>query len=263
MTEESLREVVATVAQLNPGDIGFSTPFSGSLAQSLGRARLAAALRTHYNISNADVYKANSFGALCQVLGVPTGKGNAYTIPTPEPAREGQASHNVSQDLGTAARIGIDIEPVDALPNTADLWEDSFYQETFTPQEIAYAQLRPVPRASLAAMWCAKEALRKSDSHHARLAWHAIEVIHNDDGKPSIQVNGRSIAGSLSISHTDTLACAVFVTVPFSGATVSEKPPAAALPAVVPRISRKPMILSCVALATALAALVRVLLLSH
>jgi hypothetical protein len=38
-----------------------------------------------------------------------------------------------------------------------------------------------------------------------------IEVIHDDLGKPSILVNGRKSAGALSLSHTDEIAFAVFV----------------------------------------------------
>ena len=112
---------------------------------------------------------------------------------------------------GSSITVGADVESLAAMPEATDYWEDDFYKTTYTSREIAHALLQPSPRASFAAMWCAKEALHKADPSLANTNWQMIEVIHDDLGKPGLLVNGRQPAGALSLSHTDEIAFAVFV----------------------------------------------------
>jgi phosphopantetheinyl transferase (holo-ACP synthase) len=95
------------------------------------------------------------------------------------------------------------------MPKATDYWEDEFYRQHFTRQEIAYALLQLAPRESFAAMWCAKEALRKADARWAETDWHLTEVAHGPTGKPALISQGEAIPCSVSLSHTSDFAIAV------------------------------------------------------
>lgn len=225
MTKENLLEVLATISRSDLGQIQTSTPLSSLLAGSLGRARLDAALRTKYSMKVPRVYQANTFGELCELLeidGVATEVGENVSVPTTE-----------TKDLphvSDAYDLGIDIENVADLPEVYDYWDDSFYQKTFTPSEIAYALLQPTPRQSFAAMWCAKEAVRKAVPSLAQSDWTRIEVAHGPDGRPAVHVDGHLRSGTLSLSHTGTLAVAVYLDSPVPKGNLIAKPPVSSVP---------------------------------
>jgi phosphopantetheine--protein transferase-like protein len=209
MNEEILREIVSKLAKIDPAQISATTPLNGPLGGSFGRARLDANLRSRFGVSNPAIYNVDTFGDLCAVLGIATSSNPSARVVAPSqalviPAAEIQAA-------GSGIVVGADVESVSAMPEASDYWEDDFYKTTFTSREIAHALLRPSPRASFAAMWCAKEALRKADASLANADWQMIEVTHDELGKPGILVNGRQPEGALSLSHTDEFALAVFV----------------------------------------------------
>jgi len=209
MNEEILREIVSNLAKIDPGQLSAATPLNGPLAGSFGRARLDANLRSRFGASNPAVYNVNTFGELCAALSIATSSS-----PAPQTTALSQTLPILPSETQTAASgvvVGTDVESVSAMPEVSDYWEDDFYKTTFTSREIAHALLRPSPRASFAAMWCAKEALRKADASLANADWQKIEVTHDERGKPGILVNGRQPAGTLSLSHTDEFALAVFV----------------------------------------------------
>ena len=251
MTEDSLREIVATVARLDSGQIGHATELNGRLGGSIGRARLDAAVRAKSGVSDPGVYRAATFGELCQVLGVESSAGAELTV-----FRQDTPILPAISSLENGYRVGVDIEPVAAMPAARDFWEDDFYKATFTPREIAYALLQASPRNSFAVMWCAKEAVRKADAALAGIGWQRIEVVHAADGRPGVAVDGQP-TGSLSLSHTDELAVAVFV----AGSLAPEAPlapePASPEPVILtaPKSSRVPALLSLLALLIAIAAL--------
>ena len=209
MTLESLQELIAELASVDKTGIDASSSLGSLLGGSLGHARLDAALRNKMNVFNPNIYSAKTFGELCQILGVSGGAESAPAAPMP-PA---SATH-IGESSTAPAQIGIDIEAIAALPEASDYWEHEFYRNTFTWQEVAYAQLQPHPRATLAGMWCAKEAARKSNPAYAKLGWNALEVVHDEDGKPSLVIAGSPSFGALSLSHTSELAIAVYVAAP-------------------------------------------------
>ena len=83
--------------------------------------------------------------------------------------------------------FGIDVCDLDrfaeALRRTPDLAE-----RLFTPDE------RPLPPASLAARFAAKEALAKALGAPGDLHWHDAEVTVGEHGRPHLEVRG-SVAG--------------------------------------------------------------------
>jgi phosphopantetheine--protein transferase-like protein len=203
MTEKLLREIVAGVARVDREQINSGTPLADILGGSLGRARLDAAVRARLGISSPAIYRATTYGDLQGALGW----GDAAAL------NDGEHPNLPSPVLppGDEIAVGIDVELIASLPAAADYWEDVFYRRMFTSQEIAYALLQAQPRASLAATWCAKEALRKAHAHLAHVDWTRIQVVHDPEGKPSLELDCVCVPGALSLSHTEEIAIAAFI----------------------------------------------------
>lgn len=214
MTAEELQELVAGLGGKKPVDIGAATPLNSVLQGSLGRVRLEAALRHKLGTARADVERAVTFGDLCRLLGLADQSESApLASPSPAPAQQLTSTAVLGAgDTGVGIHVGIDVETIPSLPEASDYWEHQFYKDTFSPAEIAYALLQPSPRATFAGAWCAKEALRKAYPALASSPWKSLEVAHDDAKKPSMIVNGRPVAGTLSISHSGDIAIAVFAT---------------------------------------------------
>jgi phosphopantetheine--protein transferase-like protein len=110
---------------------------------------------------------------------------------------------------------GIDIELTENLPLTTDYWEEDFYKTHFTPAEIAYCLTKENPLVHFAARWCAKEALRKSDSAYLSEQMSNIEVSIDASGAPSLRhyANGKAttLDVAVSISHTPAAAAAMVI----------------------------------------------------
>jgi holo-[acyl-carrier protein] synthase len=79
---------------------------------------------------------------------------------------------------------------------------------------------RPLPPASLAARFAAKEALAKALGAPPGLAWHDAEVVTAADGRPSLVVSGTVAAAAervgvtrwhLSLSHDGGTAVAMVI----------------------------------------------------
>jgi phosphopantetheine--protein transferase-like protein len=202
---EELQEIIAEFMKVPIAAVDASTVFTGTLASSLGRARLDAMLRSRIGISNPAVYTVKTFGELCQRIGTDSSRVNHLP---PVTQRDGSHAARTSFS-GKGIAIGVDIQSVADLPNVTDYWEDAFYLQRYTQQEIAYALLQPSPRESFAAIWCAKEALRKADGRWLGVDWHRTEVTHAPSGGPTLISDGETLPCSLSLSHTGGVAIAV------------------------------------------------------
>lgn len=249
MTEESLRETVSRLTRIDAEQITSSTTLTGSLGGSLGFAKLDAALRSRFGVSNPAIYTAATYGELCSILGL----GALALAAADSPAEAAPAIAPITvPGAGNGIRIGVDVESITAMHTAADYREDEFYKNTFTPREIAYAVLQSLPPASFAAMWCAKEALRKADPALAQTPWQRMEVTHDAQGRPSLMVDGQQVAGSLSLSHTDEIAFAVFASAPPPAPPRPSPSPAIVLPR--GRAKTGAMLLAALALLISIAA---------
>lgn len=104
----------------------------------------------------------------------------------------------------TPGALGIDIEEIDGLPYAEDYREHPFYQDNFTPAEIAYCVLQADVRASFCGTWAAKEAILKTGVVSAPTGHlKGIEIARDGVGRPLFP------GCSLSISHTARTAVAV------------------------------------------------------
>ena len=116
--------------------------------------------------------------------------------------------------------VGIGIDIVDLADFEPRLARDSFLN-LFSSREIAYADSLPLRRAEiLAARFAAKEAFVKALGAGLRAEWplRELEVLHDEDGRPQLALDGPFAAllppGShvhVSLSHTRTSAAAVIV----------------------------------------------------
>jgi phosphopantetheine--protein transferase-like protein len=101
--------------------------------------------------------------------------------------------------------LGVDIELVSNFPVTDNYAGHSFYQDNFTPEEIAYCIQQPSPAESFAGLFCAKEAMVKADNRMKEFNFSQLTIKHSNEGKPLTD------GFSLSISHAGGLAIAVAV----------------------------------------------------
>jgi holo-[acyl-carrier protein] synthase len=102
------------------------------------------------------------------------------------------------------AQIGIDIQRVDELfPQglSFDPKIDKELIEIFTARELSYAQSKVNPEATLAGIFCAKEAVQKASN--TKLALNEMEILPNEYGRPTC----RDFV--ISISHSADYAMAI------------------------------------------------------
>ena len=248
---EELKEIVSGYMRVEAQTIDESTVLSGLLATSMGRGRLDATLRGRFGFTHPAVHTVKTFGEICQLLAVDATHAEMPAIP----GRHSLAATNFSD--GSIA-LGVDIQAVNSLPEVGDYWEEDFYKQHFTRQEIAYALLQSSPRESFAAAWCAKEALRKADNRWIGVDWKLTEITHNELGRPALQSGDEAIPCAISLSHTNGFAVAVvaMTKVPLPEPQNAPIPvTSAVLPVVEERSgSRLSLVLSVAALVVSLAA---------
>ncbi|MGF1539927.1 MAG: 4'-phosphopantetheinyl transferase superfamily protein [Pleurocapsa sp.] len=112
--------------------------------------------------------------------------------------------------------IGVDIEEISNLPDTANYRTHEFYQTLFSPEEIAYALLKNEPKLHLCGIFCAKEALKKAAPELINLRMDEIIVTHQQ-GRPLITTSDRTINSTfnfqVSISHSSSYAVATVLAI--------------------------------------------------
>ena len=109
--------------------------------------------------------------------------------------------------------LGIDVCDIDRFGASLER-SPELRERLFTDRE------RTLPLASLAARFAAKEALAKALGAPIGLAWHDVEVVSADSGRPSLAMSA-TVAGAcdalgvtsthLSLSHDAGIASAVVV----------------------------------------------------
>ncbi len=170
--------------------------------------------------------------------------------------------------IKSGASCGIDIESVDALPVVKDYWEDAFYKQHFSSEEIAWCQMLEQPLMHLAGRWSAKEALRKCDGAFLNVPFNTLEVVSDGKRAPFFKqhlVNQIvDLPHALSITHTPLIAASVVVLVSSPPASalklLPERKPDQDLPPVAPNITVPVwfcLVFSSLALAAAVWALIR------
>ena len=114
--------------------------------------------------------------------------------------------------------VGIDIIEVKRIEKAIKKWGERFIKRIYLPGEITYCKARRDTYVCFSARFAAKEAFSKAIGIGIRkISWKDIEVTHDNRGKPSLIIKGKSskILGKrdldISISHTDNLATAIVI----------------------------------------------------
>lgn len=190
----SQEKIAAYLQRLTGGAVDATTPLRLSSTQ---RATAAAWMRREGIAFSAGVLQRTAF-SLPALLGEGGPQMSAISRAAQTPA--------MIAPLPGSLRVGIDLEHVANLPDTVDYREHEFYRENFTPAEIAYCLQRADAKTSLCGLWAAKEAILKArgDSIFPK-ALGAIEIQHDDSGRPTTQ------GGALSVSHSNGFCVAMFV----------------------------------------------------
>jgi phosphopantetheine--protein transferase-like protein len=187
---EKAKTIVAGFMNCAPNLINDSTILDReSLRSSIMVHRLYAALKSEGIV--VDDYSAiKTFGDLKTAL------NPDEQVNTPIPRIPFIPGNN-------ALSVGIDIEPINNLPDTTDYREDIFYSQNFSSREIAWCILKTNPKESFTGLFAAKEALVKADPALSSQQFSLIEIDHDTQGKPLFE------GFAISISHADRFAIAV------------------------------------------------------
>jgi len=106
--------------------------------------------------------------------------------------------------------VGVDIIEVERIKEAVSCFGERFLSRVFTSGEVAYCQGKANKYQSLAARFCAKEAVIKA-ARSSGLSLKEIEVINNEDNAPQIKLKGKAKERfkrlslgpiHLSLSHT-------------------------------------------------------------
>ncbi len=133
------------------------------------------------------------------------GEGAAASAPAPEATSPLPAT---AASAMLPIEVGLDIQSVAELTdgiNLLDLKGDSQMTRLFTASELSYAQARPSPAETVAGLFAAKEAIRKSMGGPAWTPeqFRGIEVLPDEGGRPTFP------GFAVSISHSGGMAAAI------------------------------------------------------
>ena len=216
--------IIAQLARTDVASIRLDLMLSRlDLSSSLGLDVLRAAINRRFKKDigplSGDMTVADFLARVDGVAGsAPVVFPNTATSGFNLPRAESPLPANVERTLRAANATvsfghGIDIQEINAMPP----WDGgdtakAFYQSRFTEAELARACGQHHPRAHLCGLWCAKEAIRKSDPE--LLALEAIQIVirYEPDGRPTVEFSKPEITARLkvvvSISHSAAYAVA-------------------------------------------------------
>lgn len=113
---------------------------------------------------------------------------------------------------------GVDIVEISRIERIIKNKKEKFYRRLFTKDEITYLESRNNKANTVAGLVAAKEAVGKIlGTGIGSISWTDIEIVHNDAGKPMVNLNPKikeklhklnMTEISLSISHEKEYAIA-------------------------------------------------------
>jgi holo-[acyl-carrier protein] synthase len=119
--------------------------------------------------------------------------------------------------------VGIDLVDIARVEQMLSRRGERAVDRLFTPGEAAYARARAQPARHFAARFAAKEAAFKAlagDDLARTIGWREIEVVVEDDGRPSLTLHGAAAQRAaalrvrralVSLTHCEGVAGAVVV----------------------------------------------------
>jgi len=87
--------------------------------------------------------------------------------------------------------IGIDLIKIERMRAAVERWGRKFLEKIFTENEISYCYERKEPYLSLSVRFAAKEAFIKAINSKIVVPLTDIEIMNDENGRPSIKLGGR------------------------------------------------------------------------
>ncbi len=195
---QKIKEIVATFLKTTSERVAEDTIIDNTtIVGSIWIHRMYAVLARDLNVDIQDYQRIKTFGELVHRL-----NGGPEAIKQESCKEEldfsGLLSSQGSDPVNTSQPIqaGIDMEDIDHLPTVKDFRKDPFYVRNFSAKEIEYCLAQPNPLQSFAGLFAAKEAIIKADNVYKKVPFHQLEIVHDQNGKPSFA------DFSISISHS-------------------------------------------------------------
>lgn len=89
-------------------------------------------------------------------------------------------------------KTGVDIVEVKRIEKILESRKESFYRKIFTEAEIKYIRNKKDNPKTVAGLFACKEAVSKLlGTGIGRIGWQDIEVLHNENSKPFININDK------------------------------------------------------------------------
>jgi len=242
---DAIRAAVAAFLGVDATRLSPDFPLGDRLRNSIARAGLQARLHRALGGMPPPLVDVPTYGQLERLLlgdGAgrrPVSRPDCATVEPSGGQPTGVDGRQSPPAAAAGLRCGIDIEPVESLPEATDFWSHPFYKDSFSPAEIAECVRDAAPRERFAARWCAKEALLKCDAAYRAVPLAGIELRKDEDGVPRLYdvAAGSPLPVAVSISHAGGFAAAVVVANAVPGtAPVASPAPATPLPRAAARL---------------------------
>jgi holo-[acyl-carrier protein] synthase len=107
-------------------------------------------------------------------------------------------------------QAGVDLVEIGRFAQFEQDRNHVFLQKTFSPTELTYCFSFSNPVVHLAGTFAAKEAVSKALGVK-KFPYIEVEIVRDDAGKPEAFHVGKKLSITISITHTDTTACAIAV----------------------------------------------------
>ncbi|HUB64109.1 MAG TPA: 4'-phosphopantetheinyl transferase superfamily protein [Methylocella sp.] len=119
-------------------------------------------------------------------------------------ASDGNPSGGAVEGPHGSMGLGLEIENIEALPDTVDYARHEFYLANFAASEIAYCGKQAEPKTAFQGLLAAKRAVLKSRSmNNPADGLRTVEISFDSEGRPAYP------GCLLSISQTGTIAAAI------------------------------------------------------
>ncbi len=89
--------------------------------------------------------------------------------------------------------IGVDIVDIRRINHLLQKFQNHFINKVFNRNEAKYCLSKKDPSNYFSKMFSIKEAVIKAISDAEGLSWHDMEIFHNKDGKPIMNLSGNAL----------------------------------------------------------------------
>lgn len=207
---DETKKLIANTLRINAADIddGFLLK-TGRFKTSAGSAILSNIVKKVYGVQ-INCKKISTFGELMSIVDGGNVEASEVALAPLEENTEEAIGGTDIPITGQQLVCGIDIQEIDIFPEAEDYWEESFYTDNFSQNEIAYCVASDSPRHSFAARWCVKEALYKCSAKYCSVPLSNIQIVNQRSGIVTLEVlendSWKALPFSCSLSHADNYA---------------------------------------------------------